>query len=488
MTCQLSNSNKEPWAKIPPRISRLADRLNVLAVELIEPILQDLPLHRILQLAAAARPTSRLEWAITNSPSWKPVFQGKLERLESLARSLSRLVWSWNKQPVHNVAFLDYHGLWRAAVGELRSLRPDRNLLELMNSTFLGGYKTLMSVAWPEHPDVIYPKRSCTSRRRSKAPRRLPTHSSALIDAIFAFVPAQVAALVDSRDYEALLRILVEESNDDDQSRHRPKQSEPIFELSSTDPLLQLRHRAYPWDAEQLQAFLPHFTLAFDELNHAKADQLLRLAILHDQYYKWLKHPLASQAPKLRREPRNPRYISNALRRDAAIIRTQMISRQSSKGLNCWYRFRNGHAALVPTDEALQMFTVHEAYGSSFPEELQADAKLARDGLWRIYDHDSRPGRHLRCVVGPGTGAVHHLGYRGDHRALPSPETEMKWLESMMRCVQWISGRAGFLQTCPSPFVSQSIISRVPLPTAANDGQQLPTGRVQQIKDQIQQT
>lgn len=417
-------TDMEPWAAPPLRIARLAERLDGVAVELIEPVLKELSLDRILQLTctpAASRPSSHLRWAIENSPSWKPIFLGNLDRFRSLWVSLHHLAWFWNRQNIANVPFVERHGLWGTS-RYLLARNTRRSVLTELETMFLYAFKSVLGVKWVYQPYQSFPWR----RPRDEA------HCPALVGAIFAFVPAEVVTALE-REVDVTLREVHQQGMNSLQGQNG--WSEKLVAASSTDAASSLWNRIVrSWDVDQLQAFLPHFILAVNALNTTKHDQLLRLAALHDTYPAWLKTSLAPQE----RAPRNnPRHISDSLRRDASLLRSRLLSRQA-KGPKCWYRFRNAHPALVPADKALQLFAANMDE-ASYPVKLRDDVRRAREGFWHLYTHDGTVGDEPRCRHEDGPWTVRRVEYQGPPRALPSPEAELNWLESLMRCVHCIA-------------------------------------------------
>lgn len=434
----------EPRAATPLRITRLADRLDDLAAELIEPVLRELSLDLVLQLActpAATPATSRLRWAIENSPSWRSILgMGRLEHFRTLWESLVHLSWFWCSQSIHNIPFLEGSNLWRTAA-ELISDFGARDVLSKLEETFRLAFQTIMGIA-----TIPPPSRRQAAHNQSGYD---PVCPPALADAICAFIPPEVVILVDSRNYEKLSQI-AQAGHNDTSNRRDQWTVQPMTETSkvtstfaSASPLLSHYNRvnhAGKWEVRQLQSFLPHFIRAYDHLNAIKSDELVRLAELYETYPAWLKTPLAPQSPAPRP---NTQHISAALRRDAKLVRGQFMGSQVRKGRRSWYRFRNSHPALVPTDEALQMFAAHRDDTLPYPKDLQPHARRVRDGFWRLYERDGTLGQDVRCVSEGSPGVPRHAGPRdGRGRDFPSPEAELQWLGSLMHCVQWISKHA----------------------------------------------
>lgn len=424
---KLADMDSEPWVAPPPRLVRLAQRLDGIAVELIEPVLKELSLDRVLQLtytSAAGLPSSNLRWAIENSPSWKPIFRGNLERFRNLWKSLHHLAWFWNRHNINNVPFIERHDLWgTSSYLQVYQRNSHQSVLTELEAIFEYAFKSVLGLGWVDKRYTRFPWHQ----------PRDPAHCPALSRAICAFVPAEVVAALERNDGGKLREIHQDLEGVLQDRKVWPEQI--VMACSDEEAASSLWNRIVcSWDVDQLQAFLPHFILAVNALNNAKHGQLLRLAALHDTYPAWLKRPLAPQEPAPRD---NPRHISDSLRRDASCIRHQLLSRQA-KGPRCWYRFRDAHPALVPTDRALQLFAAHMDE-ASYPEELRDDVRRTREGFWHLYTHDGSVGGEKRCRREDWPWTVRRVEYLGSPRALPSPEAELKWLESLMRCVKYIA-------------------------------------------------
>lgn len=425
----------EPWPATPLRILRLADRLNGIAVELIEPILTELSLNRVLQLActpAATPATSRLRWAIENSPAWRPVFMDKFEHFRSLWQSLVHFARLWRREDIYHLPFLHEYNLCRTA-SELVSKHGSTDITRELEEIFQSRFQTVMGII-PGWPSGL--RRDCYS----------PICSPAIGDAICAFIPIEVVSLVDGRDFKKLSQIL--EGHDNTSTQHdqwaaQVTEALQFIPSAGASPLLTHNSRVNhirKWDTNQLQAFLPHFIRAYECLNAVKSDQLFRLATMYEAYPAWLKKPLAPQSPAPRP---NTLHISSALRKDAELIRSSRMSSWAGFGKRYWYRFQKSHPALVPTDKALQIFAAYGENNFSYPKDLQSDVECAREGFWRIYKHDGTLGENVRCLCEGSLNVPEHVHYRERcHRAYPSPEAELQWLSSLMRCVQWITEQA----------------------------------------------
>ncbi|KAK7724998.1 hypothetical protein SLS63_008400 [Diaporthe eres] len=356
---------------LPQRIVRVAARLANLPVELVEPVLKDLSLHRVLQLATTPSATpseSRLRGIIEKSLSWRTVFCTNNDRPQRIWTSLSQLAWAWNRQNVQQAAFLSNPDLSLTPDELVRTYNSDfgPSVVRGLEATFMQGFAQLLRI--PGQHD-----------------ERALGLTTALLDAICRFIPVDVLTSIDANSLGEL---------PDDSSLQGGSSGKHTC-TSST-----FHGYARAWDVEQLQAFLPFFISAFDRLNEVKSEQLLRLAALYDTYPAWLKVPLGPQEPAPRD---NLQHISESLRNDAR--------------------------------RALQLFTMSKS--SPFPSNLLQDARRAVEGLWYMYRHDGKIGDEVRCARDRKTMQVRHATHNKDRRADASPEAELDWLESFLRCVRW---------------------------------------------------
>lgn len=346
---------------------------------------------------------------------------GKLAYFTSLWESLVYFARLWTSQTAYRLRSVAGGPLCRTA-GELLSDVRASDVLPELERTFQLVFRAVLGIIMDE---------PCYGLQFEYIPSRSP----ALVDAICAFIPPEVVSHIDNREYEKLSQIL--------QQREATAISNATLLSTGASPLLSPHDRIShvgEWAVDQLHAFLPHFTRAHERLNAVKSDQLLRLATLYDAHPAFLKTPFAPQSPTPRP---NTLHISLALRRDAELMRTQLMCTGTTKNRNHWYRFRYLHPALVPTDKALHMFAAHGESTFPYPKDLQTDAARVRDGFCRIYRPDGTLGQDVRCISEGSPGVTRHVLHRDtSRRAFPCPEAELQWLGSLMQCVQWISEQA----------------------------------------------
>lgn len=406
----------------PQRIVRVAARLADLPAELVEPVLKDLSLHRVLQLAttpSASPSKSRLREIIEDSPSWRTVFRTGKDRPQRIWTSLSRLAWNWGRQNIQQVAFLNDTNLSLSPEELVRAHGSDfgHSVVNNLETTFMRGFKQLLRI--PGQHD-----------------ERAPGLTKALLDAVCRLVPVEVLVAIDANNFEEL----------PDVPSLRDGVSDEHTCTSAT-----LHGYARAWDAAQLQAFLPYFIRALHRLNEVKSEQLLRLAALYDRNPGWLKTPLAPQEPAPRD---NLQHISQNLRNDAQRVRSKMpLCRQVRRTSNSmdWYRFRFSHPTLIPMDKALQLFTMSRSL--PYPSSLLEDARRAVEALWYMYGHDGKVGNEIRCIRDKKTMQVRHAIHKKDRRADASPAAEFDWLVSFLKCVRWSDYHFRWNMDIPKPLL-----------------------------------
>ncbi|KAG6356558.1 hypothetical protein INS49_014431 [Diaporthe citri] len=174
----------------PQRIVRVAARLADLPVELVEPVLKDLSLHRVLQLATTPSATpseSRLRGIIEKSLSWRTVFYTGNDQPQRIWRSLSQLAWAWNRQNVQQVAFLN-HSRLSLSPGELvRACGSEFGLSVVrdLEKTFMQGFAQLLRIPG-QHPGLH--------------DGRALGLTTALLDGICRSIPVDVLTSIDAHN------------------------------------------------------------------------------------------------------------------------------------------------------------------------------------------------------------------------------------------------------------------------------------------------
>ncbi|KAL1881805.1 hypothetical protein Daus18300_000858 [Diaporthe australafricana] len=220
-------------ALVPQRIVRVAARLDGLPVELVEPVLKDLSLRRVLQLATtptADSPTSRLREILEGSASWGTVFRVKDRRPQRIWKSLSQFAWMWNRQHVQQVTLFNNSDLSLSSDELFRAHGPGfgPKIVDGLERTFVLGFKQILGIR--DQHDV---HGLCLTK--------------GLLDAICLFVPTDVLQAIGTIT-----------------DGHIPEIHSPMNSVL---------------------------------LNEVKSEQLLWLAESYDRCPGWLKVPIGPQDP-----------------------------------------------------------------------------------------------------------------------------------------------------------------------------------------------
>ncbi|OHF01606.1 hypothetical protein CORC01_03096 [Colletotrichum orchidophilum] len=241
---------------LPPRIVRIARQLSVTPVELIEPILADLPYHRILDLlatqyGAGSHYGTALQSAISNSKAWAALRGQDLARMAALWVALNRLSLLSEGQLV----------MATPADSELRPRHANDSSSSMQN--------------WP-----------------------------------------RLASLLENDLIRAFSRVTLQKEKFRDRgtklyavTQYLP---EPETSTSSQHPRTVAELRAKGWQPNDCIEIIPRLAEAQKLLNEAKASELHRLADLYEQFPTYLKTPLAPQTPRknIAHVPRQLRFYA----------------------------------------------------------------------------------------------------------------------------------------------------------------------------------
>ncbi|KAH8163318.1 hypothetical protein CIB48_g4918 [Xylaria polymorpha] len=147
------------------------------------------------------------------------------------------------------------------------------------------------------------------------------------------------------------------------------------------------------------------------------------------------KHVLA----RLRHDARRRRRIPRWNRRGVYFI---FRDKELNYGRTS-YRFRYPHPTLVPFEWCLRLFKVaverNNALGveEKLPPRLRAHFKRAMDGLDLIYCHT--PGKLLKRTHGDAAESATFAQYPFSNAVLPKPKAEIDWLESFVTVAEWMT-------------------------------------------------
>ncbi|KAI0021646.1 NAD(P)-binding protein [Xylariomycetidae sp. FL0641] len=400
------------------RLTRLAARIEVLPFELIEPILKDLPLAKMLDLVCSTAADSRLQQAIEHSPTWEFIFKG---RIQAFGRAWEHWSDIWRIPP--EMPFLRRDSVWNtinlpASAGELKRFTGAQVLsrLQLQSLAFL------RTGPWPGQQ------------------KRLQYIVTPLWLAISLFLPKE---LVQSRgsissELEGFL------NHDSYMSKDREFFLEHPVNQTYLEGFVD-RLMVHNWTEKDAQLFYPLMTAAYGHLRAAWSAELFSLANLYERFPEYLHVALSPQTPRPNRA-----HVLKTLRRDAHRISKRPLDAPkavyhgSSKLPRPYYRFRYPHPTLVPYDWCLRLFkTIVEEYtisaiARSCPPELEKHVKRASEGVEFIYHHG---GISALARLQSSTTAEDASFRAYDHvnSAMPSPTAEIEWLVSFVTIVNWMT-------------------------------------------------
>lgn len=431
---------------LPPptrRIAQVVASVSTMPVELIQNVLDDLPLHRVLEIACAPTATPQLLGAIESSPSWGWLFGGNMARLQNVWTSFNRLSWVWCGERLIAVPELYHKAYLENTHEEMRRL-TDRPI-EQLETNFLAAFLQLIGLRYPV---------GCRS----------------LIGLTFA-------------ELEAICMFLPAESISDLQLKQSPEHTEGGGESSERPPAekgldsLARALQAHEWSTETAEAFLPVLVEARRRMLEAKSAELSRLADAYDAFATELRTPEAPQTPRA-----NLRHVAFELRCKAKKLPGKRVRRKLLKctfqrrwrhapkvselpklaadhqGRASWH-FRRPHPVLVPYDWCFWLFNsvvirnpVPEPGQDAgiYPEHLIPHFRRAVEGFEFIYRIDDEASELLRCT-GAKTDHPRIVSYDEWQSALPSPGRELAWLESFIQCVRWI--KEANVGTLPRPLL-----------------------------------
>jgi len=277
---------------LPPpstKRQRVARNLSNIPLELVEPILKELPLHRVMELAFISPPQAGVRAAVASSPSWRFFFGNRMEFAERIWHSLNRLSWLWCRQPwmqtINRIAYplgSYFHESTSPLEQDSRSRTPRHNDLE---NLFLMSFQTfLTSSDW-----------MCGVQQHQ-------------LQAICLFLPQELLRDLAKGD----LSYLREPRNFEQLSdNHQDYLQSPVDEIALRDVFATAIVR-HGWTADDAHVFLLYLSHAYRLLCQARSAELSFLADLYERFPSQLKLPLAPQTPR-----RNTKHIADALRRDS---------------------------------------------------------------------------------------------------------------------------------------------------------------------------
>jgi NAD(P)-dependent dehydrogenase (short-subunit alcohol dehydrogenase family) len=433
-----------------PRVLRIAASLSKLPVELVEPVLEDLPLFRVLELLTAPTCGPSLEWAIEHSPTWSWILGNSISRLKRVWNSLNRLAWLWCSTQYMRVVALPqenlhascqelqarfgFNSIGRAAAGE--------HVRDALEYCVLQGLRRLLGC------DLYNPRAG--SRTYLYVGFVIPQ-----LRALYLFIPVPILAAFKRRDILALQQALIDSQlprSALDCLRDR-EDSGKEYMLSSAD----LSNRNI-WTVDAAQRFLPFLAQANKLLKESYSAELLSMAALYEQFPTKLKLPFAPQTP-----PRNTTHVLEALQKDSKRVLTKPVRTFLKVRIRSGsvfkktgtFRFRYPDAPLIPYDWCFLLFAlVLRRYpfpdcASKYPRALHPALKEAEAGRYMIYhrnpgaygallqriDHTGRADKDRLKALLDEDGFKPFLHYLS---GAPKPLRELSWLKSFLTCIEWM--------------------------------------------------
>jgi hypothetical protein len=438
-----------------PRTARLAARLSHLPVELIEPIIEDLPLFRVLELLAAPTCGPSLAGAIESSPAWSWLFTGHVMRLKRTWNSLNRLSWLWCSTKYTCVPSLAH---WRLRLSSAELQKPRTSHYGKLDD------KTIIAEVVRTSLDdclVLGLRRmlGCDlyNVRPSAGERLYIGFSIPQVRALYIFLPAALLSVIKGRSAAALeeaLRVTALLQNAQDCMKEAERGNInfqlPMGDLSRQDL----------WTVETAHRFLPFLAQAYRLLKESYSAELLCLAELHSQFPGKLKSPFAPDTP-----PKDPEEVTKKLQRDAQRILTRPL--RNSRKINMYsrvafnkvesYRFRYPDTSLVPSNWCFVLYQVVQrryplsSHAAEYPDALLPLLAEVEDGLPMIYQRNpqERFNSLVERVDSAGMQNLQRLNAilrsHPDYgpflhyvSGAPRPLRELSWLKSFLTCVEWM--------------------------------------------------
>lgn len=430
-------SGRDEYPISTKRIARIAAQLSALPLELIEPVLVELPLHHILQLQCASTAGAALHDAMRISPTWAWLFQHHDKRLEALWIAANRLSMTWCGRDLTQTTAAKQ---WSESSVKLQSWAaiskpedPASYVLEVLEEHFTISFMAFLGDARPVQP--VYPyfhvfHGAPWGHGLKRADRR----------AACMYLPA------------TLLSSLIKKKR---LPESFGKMQTDIFSASenmSAPPSLDFLDQAadalhtHEWTFQDVMLVLPWLLNALKLLRKAKSDELILLAELFDEFPELLKMPLA---PQLMEPNRRQPHIARNLRLDARkaahlpirtrLQKTQYFCQDLFVGRS-WFRFRHAHCCLVPYNWCFDLFSkFKDTYDPAkndptiSPEMLQF-FNIANLGFNDVYSYSSSSMSRVAIMNGQTC-----FVFRPDQNvALPAHPKELEWLNAFIKCVNWL--------------------------------------------------
>ncbi|OAA80253.1 oxidoreductase [Akanthomyces lecanii RCEF 1005] len=416
------------------RIARIAAQLSALPLELIEPVLAELPLYHILQLHCASTAGISLHDAIRISPTWAWLFQHHGERLAALWIAANRLSMLWCGRDYMQMTTVKQ---WSESSVKLHCQAvtskpedPASHTLGVLEKQF-----TVSLMAFLGDDRQVYPpgfrivESAPWGRGLKMADRR----------AACMYLPAP------------LLSSLIKEKQLPESFKKMRTDAFSASDFTSSPPSLDFLDQAadalhaHQWTYQDAMLVLPWIIKALEMLRKTQSDELIVLAQLLDDFPELLKMPLAPQLMEPTRLP----HIARNLRMDArkashlpiyARLKKIHYGRQKLFVGRSWFRFRYAHCCLVPYNWCFDLFSkFRDTYDPTkndpiIPSEMLPLFNIAELGFNDIYSYSSSSMSRVARMNGQTC-----FVFRPDQNvSLPARPKELEWLTAFIKCVNWI--------------------------------------------------
>lgn len=434
------------------RVCRIAASLSSTPPELVEMVIDKLELSRVLELSSAPTAGPTLLAAIENCTAWAWLFRRSCGPTSAFRRLLT---------------------LW-TAFHQLASFQRRNVKRNVIPWTYEISFELTPEYARvPIHRGYVNYKPQMFTDTEYRGKRVMDMLESTLLECFLGLLQslsynselAAVCMFLPGAPLDVLSWKETKEAHQQRDYRHYLQHSPPenVFATRADEAV-----RA-AWNLEQVIALLPYLDQAGRMLREAQAAELRSMTATFDRYPDLVKTPpMAPDTPRA-----NKKHIADALRRDASrvmskpfrhtywnsderhyrkepIVRRETLpttpEHQGPRRMG-WYRFRHPHPTLVPYDWSLRLFkwaidTHPIQEGGRYPSDLIPDLRRASQDLTFIRRHGIDEPKHRRLVADSTTGQV--VGHvfnllDPDVAQMPSPEPELLWLESFLRCVSWIT-------------------------------------------------
>ena len=411
---------------LPPpsrKRSRVAANLVGLPVELIWPVVDDLPLHRVLELAFSSPSPGALLRPIEDSPAWSELLRGRMPAFERAWTSLNRLAWLWCSEPwMRSMNALSRSGLLEMSARRLRATSGP-NISPSLDTLF-----------WRAFQDFL----GSSDAPIFKGP------GEPLIMALCLFLPKDLLLALVGRDKLPQDPGHLSRQSDD----YREYLVNPIDEVKLRDVYCHsLVSRK--WTVDEAHQFVPYLARARRLLGQAYSAELRSMATVYGRFPAVLKTPMGPETPRP-----NTRHIRAGLLHDAASLPTSPMARPRSMSTWATGRGKFGRrfcyivTALVPYNWCLRLFLVvveqhpPSSDAARYPHDLLPDVRVALDGMKGVHQHGERKisVRRPRYAVLSGMPPLARFDTSSRSvGALPKPTAELEWLESFASTVHWMT-------------------------------------------------